>query len=102
MSTDRIDREKMVIETMISMYCRGKRHKDPICGECSELIAYSHARLGACKFKESKPFCSKCPVHCYRNDMRQAVRRVMRYSGPRMLFVNPLMALRHLWESRLR
>lgn len=101
MAAGRIKREKAVIETMIHMFCRGNRHEAPVCHKCAELIAYSHARLDACRFKDAKPFCSKCPVHCYRNDMRQAVREVMRYSGPRMLLVNPLMAIRHLFESRL-
>ena len=62
MTTGRTEREKTVIEMMIRMYCRGNRHNGSICVECAELIAYSHARLEAYRFKDSKPFCSKCPV----------------------------------------
>ncbi len=29
--------------------------------------------------------------------MRQKMRQVMRYAGPRMLFYHPLIALRHLF-----
>ena len=31
---------------------------------------------------------------------REKIRAVMRFSGPRMLFVDPVMAIRHLIESK--
>ena len=49
---------------------------------------------------ETKTFCSNCKVHCYRPEMRQKIREVMRFAGPRMLFVHPVAAVRHLIESR--
>lgn len=49
---------------------------------------------------ETKTFCSNCKVHCYRPEMREKIRVVMRYSGPRMLFCHPILALRHVAESR--
>ena len=44
-----------------------------------------------------KSFCSACPVHCYSHEMREKVREVMRWSGPRMLLYHPLMTLHHMW-----
>ena len=38
-------------------------------------------------------------VHCYQPQMREQIRQVMRYSGPRILFHHPVMAIRHLIES---
>jgi hypothetical protein len=32
--------------------------------------------------------------------MREKIREVMRFSGPRMIFHHPIMAIRHLIESR--
>lgn len=32
--------------------------------------------------------------------MREKIRAVMRFSGPRMLLVHPVLAVRHLLESR--
>ena len=32
--------------------------------------------------------------------MREQIRTVMRYSGPRMIFVEPKMAIRHLITSK--
>ena len=69
-----------------------------LCGECRELLEYSLARLEHCKFGNTKTKCHKCPVHCYRPDMREKIRTVMRFSGPRMLLYHPLEALRYLFS----
>ena len=95
MAKSRIEGEKRIVEAMIRIYCRGRGHGEALCEECSDLLDYSVARLDSCKFGEDKPFCSKCNVHCYRKDMRDRIRGVMRYSGPRMLLYDPLAAIRH-------
>ena len=69
-----------------------------VCGDCRELLEYSLARLEHCKFGNAKTKCHKCPVHCYRPDMREKIRTVMRFSGPRMLLYHPLEALRYLFS----
>lgn len=62
------------------------------------MLDYAHQRLERCKFGEDKPSCTRCPVHCYKPAMREQIRQVMRYSGPRMLLHDPIMAIRHLWD----
>lgn len=57
-------------------------------------------RSDTCPFMETKTFCSNCKVHCYKPDMREKIRAVMRFSGPRMMLYHPVMALRHVMESR--
>ena len=153
----KIETEKQMVEAMIRLYCKGKRHgetenyeKDmncpsnpsnpsnlsnlnnlssqstpttpispipanrssahpltaprspltvpPLCPQCQELLTYAHKRLERCKFGNDKPSCTRCPVHCYKPAMRQQIRQVMRYSGPRMLLHNPVLAIRHLWD----
>jgi hypothetical protein len=32
--------------------------------------------------------------------MKEKIREVMRFSGPRMIFYHPVMAIRHLVESK--
>ena len=44
---------------------------------------------------ETKTFCSACKVHCYKPALREKIRAVMRWYGPRMLTVHPVLALRH-------
>lgn len=95
-------REKRVVQEMILLYCRDHRHsgKAP-CASCAALIAYAHERSDKCPFMEEKTFCSNCRIHCYKPDMREHIRTVMRYSGPRMIKTHPILAIRHLVESRL-
>ena len=69
-----------------------------LCPQCQALLDYAHQRLEHCRFGEDKPSCTRCPVHCYKPAMREQIRQVMRYSGPRMLLHDPIMAIRHLWD----
>jgi len=48
----------------------------------------------------AKTTCARCAVHCYNPEMRRGICAVMRYSGPRMFFYHPVMALRHLLIMR--
>ena len=94
-------REKQVVQEMIQLYCR-KKHgpKGTLCPSCQMLLDYAHQRSDHCPFMEQKTFCSNCKVHCYKPQMREKIRQVMRFSGPRMLFYHPVLALRHVWENR--
>lgn len=92
----RIDKEKRVVGLMIALYCRKKEGNGELCGSCRQLLEYAHARLDRCPFGERKGSCSRCRVHCYSPVMRERIRRVMRFSGPRMILYSPLEALRHM------
>lgn len=93
-------REQRVVTCMIELYCRKKRHtKEGLCPDCAALLAYALSRSERCPFMEHKTFCSQCPVHCYKPDMREKIRQVMRFSGPRMLLVHPVLALQHMLET---
>ena len=94
-------REKETVSLMIRLYCRKKHGQGKaLCPSCAELEAYAKKRSDLCPFMETKTFCSNCSVHCYRPEMRERIRAVMRFSGPRMILVHPVMAMRHLIESR--
>ena len=98
--------EADVMAEMIALYCRGHRHAHrtaatdgapALCPDCRRLLDYAHDRIIRCPRMEVKSFCSACPIHCYSRDMREQVRTVMRWSGPRMLLHRPIMTLRHMW-----
>ena len=79
-------RELETIYAMILMYCRHHHGaSERLCAECTALGRYSERRLERRIFGDAKPTCSNCVVHCYRADMRERVREVMRWAGPRML-----------------
>ena len=100
LSSRRLQREAHTVAAMIRRYCRDRHHTtDGLCPECAELLAYARRRLTRCPFQERKTTCGKCPVHCYAPAMRERIREVMRYAGPRMLFSHPLLALMHLLDG---
>ena len=99
-TADKRQREKQVVSCMIALYCRRKHHTPSgLCPDCAALDAYARKRSDHCPFMETKTFCSQCKVHCYRADMREKIRDVMRFSGPRMLLVHPMLALYHMAET---
>ena len=95
------EREKQLVSEMIALYCR-KRHgnRSSLCPECTALNDYARTRSEKCPYMETKTFCSNCRVHCYKPDMRERIRAVMRFSGPRMLFHHPIPAIRHVIEEK--
>lgn len=89
--------ERRVVKDMITLYCRNNHGVKLLCEECRELAEYADARTCNCPFMAQKSFCSQCKIHCYNPQMREKIRRVMRYSGPRMIFYHPIAAVRHLY-----
>ena len=109
-------REERTISAMMVLYCRDHHGDGPsvpgdvaeqsfgrheqLCEDCAALLAYARRRLAACRYGSDKPTCAKCPTHCYKPAMREQVREVMRYSGPRMLRRHPVLAVVHLLDRR--
>lgn len=115
--TRKREREAQMVSQMIALWCRGHhggghegkqapKGEEPIrvklglrtitlCPECAELQAYAVARIERCPHMGTKTFCSACPSHCYRPAMRERIREVMRWSGPRMICYRPVTAVRH-------
>jgi hypothetical protein len=76
------------------------RRLPTVCEECAKLLRYAEKRRAYCP-KEPKPFCSYCDTHCYSGEMREFMRDVMRYSGPRSVTRgHAIDSMRHLIEGR--
>ncbi len=96
MKADGKDRNDRTVRIMVEMYCR--RHhgeRKGLCPRCGELLAYTLTRTERCPHGDEKPNCADCTVHCYRRDMQEQIRSVMRFAGPRMLLRHPVLAVRH-------
>jgi len=96
-------REFKTIAAMLRMYCRAHHGSEraALCPDCAQLHDYARRRLERCVFGETKPTCANCTVHCYKPAMRERVRVVMRWAGPRMLWRHPVLAVRHMLDGRL-
>lgn len=104
----RLDRERRTIGAMVRRYCgdhhqpareKGSPESEAVCPECADFQAYARLRLEKCPYGETKPTCANCPIHCYQPHRREQVRRIMAYSGPRMILRHPILALRHIFDG---
>ena len=96
-TTTKRQREKEMVGQMIALYCKKKhRCREGLCPACTALRDYAFSRSDRCPFMETKTFCSACKVHCYQPEMREKIRTVMRWAGPRMLPVHPVLSIKHV------
>ena len=102
MSAPEARADTRLLGAFTDIYCRGRHRGAPrsplvsdgvvvgvygrriplVCDACAGLLRYAEQRRALCP-KDPKPFCSTCDTHCYRPEMRDSIRMVMRYSGPR-------------------
>lgn len=93
--------EFKTVAGMMKIYCNHHHNtSDVLCESCRSLLIYAETKLDRCPYGQSKPTCNKCPIHCYKPEPKEQMRLVMRYSGPRMLFKHPILAIRHLRHEK--
>lgn len=99
MKENRLTDEAGTVTAMIKIYCSGKHGTEELCDECLELAEYAETRVKNCRFGDKKPVCGRCTVHCYKPEMREKIREVMRYAGPKMVYRHPVMLLKHVKDK---
>ena len=91
--------EIQLMEVMIHLYYR--KQMDSMIPE-NRMLSYARTRLTFCQFGEEKTTCQRCPVHCYQSNYREQMKKIMCYSGPRMLFKHPVLTIRHGYRGLTR
>lgn len=99
----RITRERETVQKMITLYCHAHHQTlgEQLCDDCQSLSDYAIRRIKSCPFGIRKPTCAQCTIHCYRPDMREKIRQIMRYAGPRMLWNHPRLTFLHMVDRLL-
>jgi hypothetical protein len=108
-------RDLKTLARFVEVYCR-HRHRDAdkspavlkthdlysivgkvplLCRPCRELLAHAMVMRSRCPM-EPKPACKNCPSHCFHPRHREQMRRVMRFSGKRLMLTGRLDYLWHL------
>lgn len=96
-------RDIRTLATFVALFCRSNHHADKqffqfgdpalvgitdkpiaLCPECTKLLKYGLAMRLRCPL-DPKPMCKKCLNPCYKPEYREKVRKVMRFSGMRMI-----------------
>ncbi|HEY3276071.1 MAG TPA: nitrous oxide-stimulated promoter family protein [Syntrophorhabdaceae bacterium] len=97
--SDREEADIAVLLKFVALYCRAHHDADKfpfvfkgimterpgkrpvlLCPECNTLMRYGLAMRLRCPH-DPKPMCKKCETQCYRDDYRQKIREIMKYSG---------------------
>ncbi len=86
------NKEKKIISLMIDIYC--KKHSDI---DKDKLKNYAYMKIERCPRMKEKTFCSKCPIQCYNKEYQMQIKKVMKYSGKRLIFIHPLLVIKHLF-----
>jgi hypothetical protein len=68
-----------------------------LCAECRKLLLHAIVMRSRCPLNP-KPACKHCPDHCYAPRYRQQIRKVMGYSGRKLVLSGRLDYLLHLWR----
>ena len=105
----RREREKRTISNMVALYCADHHDAsvrtehaysgEAVCPECRAIDEYCVTRTERCRSMAVKTNCEECGNHCYAPAQREAIRRIMRYAGPRMILHHPVAAVRHLLKK---
>lgn len=97
----RLEREAVTVRKMIALYCQLNHNSNgTLCQDCQHLSDYAMKRLENCPYDEDKPTCKNCTIHCYRQYEKDKIREIMMFSGPKMLFRHPYLAIMHLIDNR--
>ena len=100
--------ELKTIKLMTVIYCKAHHQdsvcndgvcNDSVCDDCAAFIKHAEQKLDRCVYGELKPACKACPIHCYKPEQKEQARLIMRYSGPKMLFKHPILAIKHLIKA---
>ncbi len=100
---NKISYQIQTVGKMIRLFCRLKHgSSEKLCDDCAELLEYATKRLHACPYSTNKPQCKDCETHCYNLQMREKIREVMRYTGPKMLIYAPVDFAKHITSKYFR
>ncbi len=93
--------EFKTVKAMVEVYCHDHHGtKDALCSECRELLDYAEVRLDRCPYGEENRRNKASNPPAINPNLKEQMRLVMRYSGPRMLLKHPILAVRHLLHEK--
>jgi hypothetical protein len=87
------EKKKKVLEAMFDIYIKKNPKEKDV---ADDLKKYSLARLEKCPNIEKDIYCKSCKIRCYSKENQEKIKKVMRFSGPRMIIYHPFMAFDHL------
>lgn len=96
----RPDEDRRTVEAIGQIYCHdhhgnAERDSGGLCANCREAIELTIQRTEACPHGHSGN-CEDCKTHCQHGQAQENIKKIMRYSAPRMAYKHPIMTLRYI------
>ena len=91
--------EVKILQKMITLYYNANKDSLSI-SECLAFKEYTIKKIMRCPLGDEKTSCAKCRIQCYNEPERSMIQKVMRYSGPRILFRSPVLTLVYLFNRK--
>ncbi len=88
--------EAHTVACMIQIYCRGRHRKKQLCPSCQELLEITRLHLSECPPEDDRPFFSSHTIQCFKPEQREEIEQMLGYSGPRLLWHHPMIAIRYM------
>lgn len=68
-----------------------------LCKDCLNLALLAQIHIQQCARIQDKSFCHLCPKNCYSKRHLKQISTMMKFSGKRILFYHPLLALKYIF-----
>jgi hypothetical protein len=87
--------EEFAFDEELQAYVNRSGWKVGLCPECFALVKESVRHTNRCRHLAYKTFCHHCPTPCYALSVREKIRPIMRYSGPRLVMKHPVLGFQY-------
>ena len=94
-----MENERKTLTAMRQLYCHDHHAGGTSHARNAATLQSMPIAARGLPFSNGQATCGHCRIHCYRAEARAAIQEIMRYSGPRMLWRHPLLAIRHMRDS---
>lgn len=97
-----------IIGRFTEVWCHGHHHSDrhafklsgsrkdlQLCPDCIAFVEYAIQKRSNCPLEVDRPSCKHCRIHCYAPPQRELVKKIMAWSGRRMIMRG---RLDYLWH----
>lgn len=87
------EKKKKTLNFMFDIYKKSHPQRKE---DLDELKSYAFTRIDKCPNVEEGIYCNTCKIHCFKEDEKEEMRKIMKFSGPRMMIYHPILAMDHL------
>ena len=96
-----VPKERENIRKTFGVYCNANHETEggKLCPKCTALLSTVMIKIQRCPYGTGKPICDKCETPCFGENQTKEFRAIMQSGQKKMIFSNPIMAVKHKLAS---